>query len=108
MKKTILLLFFLALSVVTLDAQTAFKGFEGAAIDNWDFTSNIPFYAENSDTDLWTEYSQANGRIAGAFAGGSYLAARDLDNPTTEAFTGQASPEHILTFDPFGFLLTKS
>ena len=112
MNKTTLIMFLLALSAFTLTGQNDddqgdngqaeyFRGFEGSAIDNWDYTSNIPFYAENSDTDLWTDYSQGNGRISGAFSGGSYLAGRDLDNPTTEALTGEASPEHILTFAPF-------
>lgn len=101
MKKTTLILAFLAINAFALSAQTAFRGFEGSATDNWDFTSNIPFYVQNNNTDLWTEYSQSNGRIDQAFAGGSYLAGRDLDNPGTEASTGQTSPEHILTFDPF-------
>ena len=101
MYKTTLIMAFLALNVFSLGAQTAFRGFEDSTNDNWDFTSNIPFYTENSNTDLWMDYSQANGRIEQAFAGATYLAGRDLDNPGTEASTGQASPEHILTFDPF-------
>jgi len=101
MNKTTLILAFLALNVFSLEAQTAFRGFEDSTNDNWDFTSNIPFYTENSNTDIWKDYSQAKGRIDQAFAGAAYLAGRDLDNPTTEAITGQASPEHILTFDPF-------
>ena len=101
MYKTTLILIFLALNTFVLKAQDAFKGFEDTEQDNWSFTSNIPFYNQNSDTDLWTEYSQANGRIDNAYAGSTYLAGRDLDNPYTESVTGQSSPEHILTFDPF-------
>lgn len=101
MKKITLILSFLVISTFVLKAQDAFRGFEGSAMDNWNFTSNIDFYNENEDTDLWTEYAQPNGRITKAYAGVTYLAGRDLDNPGTEASTGQASPEHILTFDPF-------
>ncbi|MCK5401195.1 MAG: T9SS type A sorting domain-containing protein [Flavobacteriaceae bacterium] len=101
MNKTTLIKVLLTLNVMVLGAQDAFRGFEGSAQDNWNYTSNIPFYNQNSDTDLWTDYSQANGRITKAFAGSTYLAGRDLDNSYTEAVTGEASPEHILTFDPF-------
>ena len=101
MKKITFILLFFALNTFVLSAQIAFRGFEGSVNDNWDYTSNIPFYAENNETDLWTDYSQANGRIENAFAGSTYLAGRDLDNPTTEAITGLESPEHILTFAPF-------
>lgn len=91
----------LTLNAPALRAQDAFRGFEGSSQDNWNFTSNIPFYNQNSDTDLWTDYSQANGRIDEAYAGSTYLAGRDLDNPYTEEITGESSPEHILTFDAF-------
>lgn len=101
MCKTTLILAFLTLNVFSLGAQNAFRGFEGSATDNWNFTSNIPFYNQNSDTDIWTEYSQANGRIDGAYAGSTYLAGRDLDNPWSELKLNDSSPKHILTFDPF-------
>jgi len=101
MYKTPLYIIFLALNLFALGAQTAFRGFEGSANDNWGFTSNIDFYAENNNTDLWTDYSQANGRIDEAYAGSTYLAGRDLDNSYTEEITGESSPEHILTFDAF-------
>ncbi len=101
MKKITLILAFLALNTFVVKAQDAFRGFEGSATDNWNFTSNIDFYAENNNTDLWTEYSQSNGRIDKAYAGATYLAGRDLDNPYTESATGESSPEHILTFDAF-------
>jgi hypothetical protein len=80
-----------------------FRGFENSSQDNWSYTTNIPFYALNSgNSDLWGDYSQANGRILNAYAGSSYLAGRDLDNPYSEAYTGETSPEHILTFDSIG------
>jgi len=101
MNKTTLILAFLAINVFSLGAQNAFRGFEGSANDNWDFTSNIPFYTQNSDTDLWKDFSQANGRIDEAYAGATYLAGRDLDNPHSEAVSEESSPEHILTFDTF-------
>lgn len=101
MYKTTLLLALLALNVSTLEAQNAFRGFEGPSQDNWNYTSNIPFYAMGQgNSDLWSVYSQANGRIEKAYAGQTYLAGRDLDNPYTEAYTGLESPEHILTFEP--------
>ena len=79
-----------------------FRGFEDSPKDNWPYTTNIPFYALNSgDSDLWSDYSQANGRVEGSFMGASYLAGRDLDNPYSEAYTGLESPEHILDFAPF-------
>lgn len=101
MNKTTLIMIFLVFNTFVLKAQDAFRGFEDTTQDNWNFTSNIPFYNQNSNTDLWTEYSQANGRIDGAYAGSAYLAGRDLDNPHTESITGEDSPEHILTFDSF-------
>lgn len=101
MYKTTLIMVILTLNALALRAQDAFRGFEGSSQDNWNFTSNIPFYNQNSDTDLWTDYSQSNGRIDEAYAGSTYLAGRDLDNPYTEEITGESSPEHILTFDAF-------
>ncbi len=101
MCKTTLILAFLALNTFVVKAQDAFRGFEGSATDNWNFTSNIDFYAKNNNTDLWTEYSQSNGRIDKAYAGATYLAGRDLDNPWSESELDDSSPEHILTFDAF-------
>jgi len=101
MYKTTLILIFLALNSFVLKAQDAFRGFEDTEQDNWSFTSNIPFYNQNSDTDIWTEYSQANGRIDKAYASSTYLAGRDLDNPWSEPRLNDSSPEHIFTFDPF-------
>lgn len=49
---------------------------------------------------MWSDYSTANGRIEEPYAGASYLAGRDLDNPFSEAYTGEDSPEHILNFAP--------
>ena len=111
MNKTTLILALLALNVFTLTGQNDngqgnnaqgdyFRGFEGSSQDNWNYTTNIDFYNENSNTDLWIDYSQANGRIEGAYAGSSYLAGRDLDNPWSEGELNDSSPEHILTFDP--------
>lgn len=122
MNKTTLILIILALNVLTLTGQNDdnqgdndqgdndqgnneqvdfFRGFEESPQDNWNYSTNIPFYALNpGNSDLWSDYSEANGRIENAFAGSTYLAGRDLDNPYSEAYTGEASPEHILTFDP--------
>lgn len=101
MNKTTLILAFLTLNALALSAQNAFQGFEESAGDNWNYTTNIPFYALNSgNSDLWSVYSQANGRIDKAYAGPTYVAGRDLDNPHSQDVTGEASPEHILTFDP--------
>ena len=102
MNKTTFIIAILALNVLTLTGQEDFfRGFEGSSQDNWNYTTNIPFYALNSgNSDLWSDYSQANGRIDGSFMGASYLAGRDLDNPYSEAYTGEESPEHILDFAP--------
>ena len=101
MNKTNLILAFLTLNMQALSAQNASQGFEESAGDNWNYTTNIPFYALNSgNSDLWSVYSKANGRIDKAYAGPTYLAGRDLDNPHSQDVTGVASPEHILTFDP--------
>jgi len=84
----------------TLNSQVVRQGFDKTEKDNWNFTTNIPFYAlGNGNSDLWSDYMSANGRIAGPFAGTAYIAGRDLDNPHSEAITGEESPEHILTFD---------
>lgn len=101
MKKTTFTLFVFCVCLSYLNAQVAKQGFgEGADKDNWQFTSNIPFYSENNSTDLWRNQPGSNGRIPGPYSGSSYLAARDLDNSYSEQYTGLDSPEHILTFDP--------
>lgn len=97
-KRRIILFFFIVISF-TLRAQNANQGFEGSADDNWNFSTNIPFYASSNNTDLWNVFSEANGRITEAFKGVSYFAGRDLDNPYSESVTGENAPEHILTFD---------
>ncbi|WP_242158074.1 T9SS type A sorting domain-containing protein [Aestuariivivens sediminis] len=100
-KTTSIALVFLLIGVMYLHAQVAKQGFENKPEDNWTYTSNIPFYTNNNGTDVWMNQPGANGRIPGPFAGKSYLAGRDLDNPYSEQITGLASPEHILTFTPF-------
>ncbi|WP_242203318.1 T9SS type A sorting domain-containing protein [Aestuariivivens insulae] len=96
--KTTLLV--LLVGMFLINAQVAKQGFENKTEDNWAYTSNIPFYSKNNKTDVWLNQPGSNGRIPGPFAGSSYLAGRDLDNPYTEQYTGLASPEHILTFTP--------
>lgn len=101
MNRTTLFMVFLALGLSPLFGQEDyFRGFENSPKDNWNYTTNIPFYALNpGNSDLWSDYSEANGRIETPFAGSSYLAGRDLDNPYSEAYTGEDSPEHILFFE---------
>ena len=94
-----LLLLFLSLASLNLIGQNALQGFEGTIDDNWNYSSNIPFYDLNGSTDLWNTHSDSNGRIDGAYKGLSYMAGRDLDNPHSESVSGQSSPEHILTFE---------
>ena len=101
MKKTTCLLHILALCFFVSQAQVAKQGFDKTASDTWEYTSNITFYSESNNTDIWKEWSGANGRIPSAFSGSKYLAGRDLDNEHSQAVTGLASPEHILTFDTF-------
>ena len=98
-KTTNVTLLFLLLMECFSHAQVAKQGFEDKAEDNWTYTSNIPFYSINNNTDFWMNQFESNGRIPGPFAGKSYLAGRDLDNPYTEEIIGQDSPEHILTFN---------
>jgi hypothetical protein len=112
MKKTTLFMVILAINAFTLTGQNDngqgnttqedyFRGFEDSSKDNWNYSTNIPFYILNpGDSDLWSNYSEPNGRIDGPFMGSSYLAGRDLDNPHSEDITGEESPEHILDFDP--------
>ena len=94
------ILLFLVVSSSVMSAQNANQGFEGLTEDNWNYKSNIPFYAFSNNTDLWNVFSASNGRIDGAYKGVSYMAGRDLDNPYSESVSGESSPEHILTFDP--------
>ncbi|WP_242092400.1 T9SS type A sorting domain-containing protein [Aestuariivivens sediminicola] len=100
-KTTKLALLLLCSCVSYLNAQSAKQGFENKTEDNWTYTSNIPFYSNSNSTDIWMNQPGANGRIPGPFAGKSYLAGRDLDNPYSEGVTGSDSPEHILTFNAF-------
>ena len=101
MKKTTFLLHVFVLSLLISQAQVAKQGFDKSANDNWGYTSNISFYSENNNTDIWKEWAGANGRIPSAFSGTTYLAGRDLDNEFSQGKTGQASPDNILTFDTF-------
>jgi len=101
MKKIILFLLLLAANAFQLRAQAAQQDFEDETkSNNWGFTSNIPFYSLNNDTDIWVQKAGANGRIPSAFSGTTYLAGRDLDNDYSQSVAGTASPEHILNFDP--------
>lgn len=84
---------------LSLSAQKGSQSFERSQSDNWGYTSNIPFYSLNNNTDVWKDFTGQNGRISGAYKGASYLAGRDLDNPYSEAVSGEDSPEHILTFE---------
>lgn len=99
MKRTTISFVFFLVCVFYLSAQSAKQGFDNKEEDNWNYSSNIPFYFNNGGTDVWRNQSRANGRIAGPHSGSSFLAGRDLDNEYSEQITGQASPEHILTFD---------
>jgi len=99
MKKTTLLTFLLIGCIGYLDAQSKKQDFDNQNGDNWSYTTNIPFYSKNNDTDIWGPKG-SNNRIESAFNGPTFLAGRDLDNPYSESVTGTASPEHILTFDP--------
>jgi hypothetical protein len=98
-KKYGIILLFFCLASLNLRGQNALQGFEGTTDDNWNYTSNIPFYNLNGNTDVWSNFSESNGRIDGAYKGTAYMAGRDLDNPYSESVTGLASPEHILTFE---------
>lgn len=99
MKKTTLFLLLLIASAFYLDAQTVIQDFDNNGKSNWDYTTNIPFYSMNNGTDVWEKRGE-NSRIPSAYSGTTFLAGRDLDNPHTESLTGEASPEHILYFDP--------
>lgn len=100
MKKITLLLLLLAANAFHLRAQAAKQDFEDETkSNNWGFSSNIPFYSLNNDTDMWAQKG-VNGRIPSAYSGTTFLAGRDLDNDYSQSVTGAASPEHILNFDP--------
>jgi len=99
MKKATLFLLLLFASAFYLDAQTVIQDFDNNGKSNWDYTTNIPFYSMNNGTDVWEKRGE-NSRIPSAYSGTTFLAGRDLDNPYTESLTGEASPEHILYFDP--------
>ncbi|WP_345007079.1 T9SS type A sorting domain-containing protein [Snuella lapsa] len=94
----VVLMFFISIYNSTV-AQIVFQGFEGSGSDNWNYSTNIPLYNLNTDTDVWDIYSGALGSLDGARSGSFYFAGRDLDNPHSESETGNSSPEHILTFD---------
>ena len=100
MKKTSITLVFIFVNWVCFNAQVAKQGFdEDPVIDNWSYSTNIPFYSENNNTDIWNSQSSAVGRIPGPFSEPAFLAGRDLDNDFSEQYTTLESPEHILTFD---------
>ncbi len=99
MKKTTLLSLLLIASAFYLNAQSVIQDFDNNGKSNWDYSTNIPFYSLNNGTDVWEKRGE-NVRIPSAYSGTTFLAGRDLDNPYTESLTGQASPEHILYFDP--------
>lgn len=98
-KTTFVLLCFLLSTVLGVSGQSKKQGFDDEKDDNWPYTSNIPFYTENNDSDIWNKHSSANGRIPGPYGGVGYLACRDLDNPYSQQVSGMAAPEHILTFE---------
>lgn len=99
MKKTTLLSLLLIASAFYLNAQSVIQDFDNNGKSNWDYSTNIPFYSVNNGTDVWEKRGE-NVRIPSAYSGTTFLAGRDLDNPYTENLTGEASPEHILYFDP--------
>ena len=99
MKNHRVILLFLSLASLNLIGQNALQGFEGTTDDNWNYSTNIPFYTSSNNTDVWDVFTGSNGRIDGAYKGTSYMAGRDLDNPYSESVSGQLSPEHILTFE---------
>jgi hypothetical protein len=99
MKKTTLLSLVLAISSFYLAAQSFKQDFDDESKSNWDYSTNIPFYSLNNDSDVWKKKGE-NGRIPNAYSGATFLAGRDLDNPYSESIMGNASPEHILNFSP--------
>ena len=100
MRKTGILLLLMLVAPITLLSQNFSQGFEGTAEDNWNYSSNIPFYSLTGEVlDLWNVYSGVNGRIEGASNGLNYIAGSDLYNSYSESVLGETSPEHILTFE---------
>jgi len=99
MKKTTVLSILLLISSFYLNAQSVIQDFENNGKSNWDYTTNIPFYSFNNDTDIWQKRGE-NNRIPSAYSGTTFLAGRDLDNPNSESIAGATSPEHMLYFDP--------
>ena len=99
MKKTTLFSLLLIVATFYLSAQTVLQDFDNNGKSNWNYSTNIPFYSNNNDTDIWGQRGN-NGRITSAYSGTTFLAGRDLDNPYSESVSGTASPEHILYFDP--------
>lgn len=99
MKKTTILSILFLISSFYLNSQSVLQDFENNGKSNWDYTSNIPFYSFNNDTDIWQKRGE-NARIPKAYSGTTFLAGRDLDNPYSESIVGATSPEHILYFDP--------
>jgi hypothetical protein len=100
-KTTLIMVLFTLIFSPLCGQENFFIGFEGPSEDNWPYTTNIPFYELNpGNTDLWSAYNEVNGRVEEPYAGVTYLAGRDLDNPHSEAYSGQDSPEHILDLAP--------
>ncbi|NNK82251.1 MAG: T9SS type A sorting domain-containing protein [Flavobacteriaceae bacterium] len=100
MNKTSITLVLLFVNWFYLSAQVESQGFDqDNDVDNWSFSTNIPFYSANNNTDVWNILSSPLGRIPGPFSEPSYIAGRDLDNDFSEQYTTLDSPEHILTFD---------
>ena len=99
MKKTTILSILVFIGTLYLGAQSVLQDFDDNGKSNWNYTTNIPFYSFNNDTDVWQKRGE-NARIPSAYSGTTFLAGRDLDNPQSESMAGTASPEHILYFDP--------
>lgn len=99
MKKTTLLTLILTASTYYMAAQSFKQDFDDEIKSNWDYTTNIPLYSLNSNTDIWAKKGE-NARIPSAYSGTTFLAGRDLDNPYSESIAGITAPEHILNFNP--------
>lgn len=99
MKKTTILTLVLTASTFYMAAQSFKQDFDDENKSNWDYTTNIPLYSLNNNTDIWAKKGE-NGRIPAAYSGTTFLAGRDLDNSYSESMAGNTSPEHILNFDP--------
>jgi hypothetical protein len=99
MKKTTLLTLLLTASTFYIAAQSFKQDFDDENKSNWDYTTNIPLYSLNNNTDIWAKRGD-NARIPSAYSGTTFLAGRDLDNPHSQSLSGVSSPEHILYFEP--------